>query len=206
MKKLLFGGIIVVACFSAPASAAPAYNWTGFYAGVEGGGGWGRIGLDASFVDDAKLSGVLGGVQAGYNQQFGNWVVGVGADINAANIRGSMNWGAEIYSGKINYFGAIEGRGGYLLKPDLLIYGTFGGAFANVTAKVDAAPLSFEDKQTMTGWTVGAGIEYAVTPNISTFVQYKHFGLGSTTFTLDDPASIHLKFDVVKGGFNFKFN
>ena len=58
----------------------------------------------------------------------------------------------------------------------------------------------------MTGWTAGAGIEYAVIPNISTFVQYKHFGLSSTTFTLDDPASIHLKFDVVKGGFNFKFN
>ena len=95
MKKLLLGGIIAVACFSAPASAASPYNWTGFYAGIDGGGGWGRIGLDASFVDDTKLSGVLGGVQAGYNQQFGNWVVGVGADINAANIRGSMNWASK---------------------------------------------------------------------------------------------------------------
>ena len=97
MKKLLVGGIIAVAFISAPASAAPPYNWTGFYVGAEGGGGWGRVGLDTSVFDDAKLSGALGGVQAGYNQQFGSWVVGVVGDINASNIRGSMNWGGEIY-------------------------------------------------------------------------------------------------------------
>ena len=42
---------------------------------------------------------------------------------------------------------------------------------------MDNGTFSFEDKQTMTGWTAGAGLEYAFGPNLSTFVQYKHFGL-----------------------------
>ena len=71
----------------APPFVAPLPDWTGFYIGVNGGGGWGRSSSDLSGHIDTS-GGVAGGT-AGYNAQFGNWVLGVEGDLDWSNIGGS---------------------------------------------------------------------------------------------------------------------
>src|SRR5882724_8915879 len=104
MKKLLFAAVAAVALSAVPAMAQPPNSWTGWYGGVEGGGGWGMAGV-RGIANDAKLNGVLGGVQAGDRWQNGNWVYGFEGNFDVSHIHGSVNWGGVPYSGTIDYFG-----------------------------------------------------------------------------------------------------
>ena len=81
---------------NAPAYYAPyyaPYNWTGFYVGINGGGGWGNsewsslVGSTGSF----DVSGGLVGGTIGYNWQLGQWVFGLEGDIDWSDIRGSTS-------------------------------------------------------------------------------------------------------------------
>src|SRR3954451_21256802 len=84
----------------APPIVDPGYNWTGFYAGLNGGYSWGRANesglIGAPFVGAAtvkqNVDGGLGGAQVGYNWQVDRkWVVGVEADIQGTGERGRSN-------------------------------------------------------------------------------------------------------------------
>ncbi len=204
MKKLIVAGIAAGAFFCMPAYAGPpAFDWSGFYIGAEGGGGWGMAGV-RGIANDADLSGALGGVQIGNNWQNGNWVTGVKADINLSHIRGSVDWGGAIYSGTVNWFGTAEVQEGVLLTPTSLLYATGGFAFGHVKAKlVDVE--TFQDSRTMGGWTAGLGYAWALTPTTSFFAEYKYLDLGTKTFVLDDPEQVHVRFSVVKAGMNWKY-
>lgn len=127
MKKLLVAGAALAALIGTPAfaadmplkgaqpPAAPVWNWTGFYAGGNVGGAWGRsdtqsplantvcpICYGTSVVTDinnqasqrVNTSSFTGGVQAGYNAQFANLVAGVEADYSALNLKGTTTTGA----------------------------------------------------------------------------------------------------------------
>jgi len=204
MKKLVVAGIAAAALCSVPAYAAPpVFDWTGFYVGAEAGGGWGMAGV-RGIANDASLSGALGGVQIGNNWQNGNWVTGVKADINLSHIRGSVDWGGAIYSGTVNWFGTAEVQEGFLINPSSKLYATVRLAFGHVKAKlVDVE--TFQDSRTMAGWTVGAGFEWAFNTNTGLFVEYKCLDLGTKTFVLDDPEQVHVRFNVVKAGMNWKY-
>src|SRR6202140_3321179 len=77
----------------APVFEAP-YNWTGFYVGINGGGGWGHSSWSNSFgTADANLSGGLVGGTIGYNYQMGQAVFGLEGDLDWSNIRGTANTG-----------------------------------------------------------------------------------------------------------------
>src|ERR1700730_558340 len=84
----------------APAIAAPAYDWAGFYVGVFGGGGYGNHNLNnatgpaglANFTANYSSKGGLGGGEIGYNWQSGNIVVGVEATAFGADIKGNDNF------------------------------------------------------------------------------------------------------------------
>jgi outer membrane immunogenic protein len=88
----------------------------------------------------------------------------------------------------------------------VLFYGTGGAAFANVQAGAGALPFS---SSTQTGWTAGAGVEYAFAPNWTAKVEYLFVDLqnascpvgscGSTTTT------VSLNENIIRGGVNFKF-
>src|SRR5262245_3224141 len=65
----------------------PIYNWTGFYLGINGGGGWGRSQWDA--LDTFDLSGGVIGGTVGYNWQFGQAVIGAEGDIDWSGIKGT---------------------------------------------------------------------------------------------------------------------
>lgn len=211
MQKFLIAAALVTTTISAQAADLPAtiafrkapvaattYDWTGFYAGVNAGlavGGEGRSGLNVlgfggSFETFNLASlGLVGGGQAGYNYQFGNWVIGAEADIQgigndnhsncvllcnvltAAELRQDMTW-----------FGTVRGRVGYASGP-ILNYVTggfaYGGVRANDTERLSGTVDTFTVDQIRTGFALGSGIEAAVGGNWTAKLEYLYVDLGS---------------------------
>ncbi len=116
MKKLIFAGVALAALFLGgparsadgpmPVKAAPApraWDWTGFYAGIQGGGGSGTAReTNSIFPFDSgsyNVSGGLGGITWGYNWQLDRWLVGFESDIAYASIKGSTAGGLPISCG-----------------------------------------------------------------------------------------------------------
>jgi outer membrane immunogenic protein len=153
----------------APVAIDPATSWTGFYVGVNAGYGWSDRSADFSANDPmskllfgiadgtgantplrpAKMDqkGGLGGAQAGYNWQLDRkWLVGIEADIDAADLSGSGSAqnvmpdlfppvppvGTANLSRNVDWFGTLRARAGVLLTGDLLLFGTAGLAYGHV--------------------------------------------------------------------------
>jgi len=199
---------------------APLPTWTGFYAGVNGGGGWGTTdhtftgtaaGLTAS-TGNFKVNGGVAGGTFGYNHQIGAWVVGVEADVDWSNIKGTFGATAlgatASISSELKWLDTIRGRLGYTWGPSM-IYVTGGGAYGNITATatgaVPAAGVAgaVAQSDTRLGWTAGAGFEYMFTPNLSGKVEYLYVDLGTNTQILID--NVKFNTNIVRGGVNWKF-
>jgi outer membrane immunogenic protein len=189
-----------------PPPPAP-FSWTGFYIGAEGGFGWGQendnfsslpIGIPA---DSFNVSGPIGGVKAGYDQQFNSLVIGVVADIEASGIHGGKSYSAIVTEGisagslsmHNTWQSSLRARAGVAFDR-LLIYGTGGVAFANdqetayyaYTPNLSNGPSwSGSQTRTLVGWTVGAGAEYAFDNHwsASAELRYANFGRGSYSVT-----------------------
>jgi opacity protein-like surface antigen len=90
---LLPGSVAAAADLGAPGASTPApgFSWTGFYLGGNVGGGFGTSRKDfiqGTTTSDFNTSGVIGGLTAGYNHQFGSVVAGLEGDISASGIKG----------------------------------------------------------------------------------------------------------------------
>jgi len=160
--------------YAAPVAPRPYYNpifnWTGFYLGINGGGAWGRSQWDG--IDKFNISGGLIGGTIGYNWQLGGqWVLGVEGDIDWTGIRGSTNnnflcpLGCETRN---HWLATARGRAGYAWDR-FLPYVTAGLALGDVAAARPGFPAG---TNTTAGWTVGAGVEFAVVPNVSVKAEY----------------------------------
>ena len=184
----------------APPLMAPlpiAYNWTGFYVGADIGYGWGSTDhtfSNGSPAGNSDPNGVLGGGFVGYNYQVASWVFGLEGDIEGSGMSGSFSnvtMGSSTATAKLTLDASVRGRIGFAWDRALL-YVTGGGALAHydfrggpavATAKTPLCPqCGFS--QDLTGWTVGAGMEYAFAPNLSARVEYRYTDYGSATGTL----------------------
>ncbi len=182
-----------------PAAAAPAvlpapvFSWTGFYIGGNAGYGW-SSGSDGVGAIDG--SGAVGGGQLGFNYQFANNVVaGLEADLSAADISGRLGG----VSTSVDMLGSVRGRLGYAAGR-LMPYVTGGFAFGN--QKVDV--LGLDQSKTLTGWTAGAGLEYALTDHWTARTEYLYTDLGSKFYdALGTQAGASTQ--TVRAGINFKF-
>jgi outer membrane immunogenic protein len=166
LHRVLLAAASVVA-FTAAANAADMYraapsykdvpyvgvNWSGLYAGINGGVAWNND-------TNSSSVGLFGG-QIGYNIQRGNIVFGVEADIDGAEKN-------------FDYLGTVRGRVGYAIDR-ALVYGTGGFAYAG---NKDATPSTTAD-----GWVAGGGVEYKFTPSWSVKGEYQHVELTSVTPT-----------------------
>jgi outer membrane immunogenic protein len=176
-----------------PAPIAAIYDWSGFYIGVNGGGGsahttWDFVGIGTEGSHNAT-GGTVGG-QIGYRWQTGQWVFGVEGQGNWADFSGDNI--SNIFPGdrnrtRINSFGLITGQVGYAWN-NVLAY-VKGGA-AVVGDKFDVystatGALLGSTSQTRWGGTVGAGLEFGFAPNWSVGVEYDHIFLQDkdVTFT-----------------------
>jgi len=188
------------------AAPSPAYNWTGFYVGVNLGGTWadndstyvgGTVGYPiAPHTVDLQSASVIGGGQIGANWQTGMFVLGAEADIDGRYLNASAS-GILTPTGSIldqvtqteNWIGTVRGRVG-LAQGRALFYATGGLAYGDIehtyTKTYPAAGLTFgaSDSAVGTGWTVGGGIEYAIWNNVTVGVEYLHVDLGTTTLSV----------------------
>jgi outer membrane immunogenic protein len=233
MKKLL----LVTASLAALGAAAPAfaadlaarpytkappmvqalYDWSGFYIGINGGGGsshkcWDLVGGGAEGCHDAT-GGTVGG-QIGYRWQTGPIVFGLEAQGNWADFSGdniSAVFLANRNHTKIDAFGLFTGQVGYAFS-NALLYVKGGGAVVDDNYRInDVVSGAFLGSASETRWggTVGVGFEYGFTPNWSVGVEYDHLFLGTQTIAFTAPAggsdNIRQDADIFTARVNYRF-
>jgi outer membrane immunogenic protein len=189
---------------TAPAMVAPIYNWTGFYIGINGGGGWGTSKWDS--VNSVDTAGALVGGTIGYNIQFGSWVLGIEGDGGWSSIGGTSTAGCGTgCTSKNSWLSTVRGRVGYAFDR-WMPYATGGGVFGDVHA---SRPGFTGVTSTQAGWTVGGGLEFAVAGNWTAKIEYLYADLGSFNCGLNcgvlATTNVDFKANIVRGGINFRF-
>jgi outer membrane immunogenic protein len=194
----------------APAVVAPVYDWSGFYIGLNGGGASSRECYNLTSVAGVALAntpsegchdatGGLAGGQIGYRWQAANWVFGVEAQGDWANLKGSNSSLTAlipyINQTKVDGIGLFTGQVGYAWN-NVLLYVKGGAAvthnnylsFFPVGNVFAAAGVPFNQaSDTRWGGVVGAGVEFGFAPNWSVALEYDHLFMGNPNVTF--PAS-----------------
>jgi opacity protein-like surface antigen len=201
-------GLVLLLAASAANAAEPAsvWDWTGFYLGAHGGGMLGQSDVAdpygrSIYGDTVRTPGVLFGAQAGYNWQAAGsrLIYGLEGDLSAldgegtatcfafsgrftsSNCRARPDFAATI-AGRLGYAGGSDGRTLYFLKA--------GGAVLH--NRIDATtnfgfgvfPIrTVGTTATSLGWTIGAGVERAVTPAWSVKLEYDYLDFADASFT-----------------------
>jgi outer membrane immunogenic protein len=177
--------------YKAPAYVAPSYaTWTGFYVGINGGYGFGEADVGGVTFD---TNGFIVGGTVGYNLQTGVWVWGIEGDFAYSDMKDDVA-GVEA---KVPWFGTVRGRIGYAGWGSLLPYITGGAAIAKM--EVDGAAGGSD---TRVGYTIGAGLEYALFSNWSVKAEYLYADLGTFDISGTD---VDFKTHIVRAGLNYRF-
>jgi len=203
----------------APPMVQAAYDWSGFYIGLNGGGGtshkcWDLVGVGAEGCHDAS-GGTVGG-QVGYRWQTGPVVFGLEAQGNWADFSGD-NISAvtgDRNRTRIDAFGLFTGQVGYAFS-NALLYVKGGAAVVNDKYSVFGVPgdaLLGSANETRWGGTVGVGAEYAFAPNWSLGLEYDHMFLGTQTIAFTTPVggafgsdNIRQDVDIFTARVNYRF-
>jgi opacity protein-like surface antigen len=185
-----------------PAPPAVVADWTGFYLGIHGGYGWGKIEFDDLALDTSPKDWVFGG-HAGYNWQSGAFVGGFEIDYSAANLKESL-FDGDVTS-KIDALASARGRAGFLLTNNLLAYGTAGIGWGH-------SKITFVSDETVSetnhfGWVAGGGLEWKLTPNLLLRGEYLHYDFGTVSHALGRFAAENAAttVNVARGGLSLKF-
>ena len=219
MKKYLLASVAALGILAAGAASAadlpsrkgpvvapayvPVFTWTGFYVGANAGYGWGNVNVgDVFFGGNASigdLDGFVGGGQVGYNYQIGQFVLGVEADIQGAD----LNTGSNAFGDRVRteYFGTVRARAG-LAFDRFMPYVTGGWAYGNV--KTTVGGLGSTDKTHTGGYAIGAGLEYAFTNNLIAGVEYLYVDLGEKN-VFNSGIKVGTDFSVVRARLSYKF-
>jgi outer membrane immunogenic protein len=230
MKKTIFGFVVfALLTVTAPSMAADSmpYNWTGFYAGINGGYGWGETQWDyasATTKADHHVNGGMVGGTVGANMQFfasqggiPAVVGGIESDFDWADLGGDGACPNPRFRAKssIDALATVRGRLG-LAFDRLFIYGTGGLAVAKTDVEtVDtwgaAIPPSGTAKngegKWKAGYVMGVGVEYAAWKNLSLKVEYQYYDLGKSTYHVDNdlPVRAGVRGDIIRTGVNYAF-
>lgn len=175
--------------------AADAFDWSGAYVGATAGVIVNKKGLPS--VKDVKKGSFIGGVHAGYNQQLeNNWVLGVETDLNISKAKKNA-----VISPK--YYGTARVRAGYAIGR-ILPYVDGGIAVGKLAV---SAPAGAKDvKHTHVGYTVGGGVEYALTDNVTTRVSYHYVDLKDRDYNIGGKTqSVGYHAHTIGAGLSFKF-
>jgi outer membrane immunogenic protein len=177
-------------------TTAPIFNWTGVYIGLNGGYGWNS--WEDGSGDTFKGNGFLGGGEAGFNYQINQFVIGFEGDIDWSGMKWSQTQSAN-FSGFGNSFtGTLSNKDQWLstfaarfgvAADRALFYGKAGGAWAQESwdlTVTNSGGSSATGTNTFNrlGWMVGAGLEYAVTENVTLKAEYNYIDFGTDNETL----------------------
>jgi outer membrane immunogenic protein len=211
----------------APPPSAPIWTWTGWYVGATAGGDWGRDPVTSLFTcPDAacayiipanlavvsaagtgtlKGSGFTGGIELGYNAQFGNFVLGAETDFESFRVAATRVVTGPFPAAVTNFtvgtsvstswLWTLRGRAGFALAPQVLVYGTGGLAvtqarlsnsftdnFAALGGAANTAGAS-STSGTWAGYVVGGGVEWGIAPHWTVKGEYLYVNFGSKTTT-----------------------
>lgn len=217
-----------------PPPAYPArkfYDWTGFYAGINGGGAFGKTNWTAIATTplganiavgsgSTSISGGIVGVTAGYNLQTGDpFVVGMEADFDWADIKGTTPAtgavdacpsGCEL---KVPWLATARLRFGYAFWDTVLPYVTGGAAIADLNAEAVGKPTGVA-ATTNLGWTAGGGVEFVISGAWRAKVEYLYVNLNGFSCNVEcsgslafpgGPVSFNVRDNVVRAGLNYRF-
>jgi outer membrane immunogenic protein len=194
---------------AAPPPVPVAYNWTGLYIGINGGGAFGRSRWTAPGIADTgsfNVSGGMVGGTIGYNYQSGPAVFGLEGDADWANVKGSTNTNCLTPCQTSNHFLAtVRGRLGYAFFDRVMPYVTGGLAVGDIRAQTALINAS----TTKAGWTVGAGVEFALAGDWTAKVEYLYADLGNFNCgAACGLAGTQVKFNesIIRGGINYRFD
>jgi outer membrane immunogenic protein len=226
--------------YKAQPRAPGAFDWTGVYGGFDAGYGRGPssgILTDATGnpldAYDVPVRGNFAGALVGGNYQFNQFVVGAEADFQWGNLTansqadssftapaGTFPGGPFTISTTIKEFGSVRARLGYAFDR-FLIFGTGGWAWGSPTtgyALLGEPPFGvsgastgiFVNNADLSGWTVGAGLDYAFTNNVFGRIEYRYTDLGTTSFlnvpTNSGESGNKVTISDIRVGIAYKFN
>jgi outer membrane immunogenic protein len=226
MKRLLLAGVgLTTLCLASALAAdlpprmptkapayAPVYNWSGWYLGINGGYGFGR----SNWSDTATgattggfdIDGGLIGGTLGVNWQSGPWVYGLEADGAWSDMRGSTAVTCAVANCETrnNWLATFRGRVGHAFDR-VLPYVTGGLALGDVEAGVAGFG---HDGSTQAGWTVGAGVEWAIAGPWTAKVEYLYTDLGTMSCSVAScggvgPVDVDFTANIIRGGINYRF-
>ena len=218
MRHLTLATAGFLIALAAPAFAAdpmavpmtePGFDWTGYYAGLQAGYGWGQSDITGTEGEPFSTSpdpdgGFVGGHVAGL-WQFDQAVLGAEADLNYSSIEGTTVSGlGSTFGTDIKWFGSVNAKAGYAMDR-LLVYGIGGVAFAGI--ETSQAP-DFSSTSTHVGWTVGAGVDYALTDKFVVGAQYRYYDFGSEHYDVAEPFNDrdqNVKLNAVGINLSYKF-
>jgi outer membrane immunogenic protein len=196
-------------------------SWTGFYAGAGGGGAVGLFSFfhPATGIDTGStLHGGLAGGDLGYNRQVGAWVYGFETDLSWADISGSAPCVNPVFTcaAKVDWFGTARARIGWAADR-FLPYVTGGFAYGNEQRDSFGLGTALTQNQIHTGWTLGTGIDYALSPNWSMRAEYLYVDLsgagyagarvpGNGVTVVYGHPDLDARFHVVRATLNYRFD
>jgi outer membrane immunogenic protein len=199
---------------------APIFTWTGIYIGGQIGYGWGRLtgtvfapnGLSQGYGYSPE--GVIGGAHIGYNWQGGPWVLGIEGSVDGTSISKTFTPGPAVtFTDNADIQGSIRGRLG-IAWDRALLYATGGAAFGGFSSSFTSPTGTDSFSSTRVGWTVGGGLEYAVTNNWSVYAEYRYSDFGTSTVapgpSFGNVAGLFVQRQYtqnqVQAGFSYKFD
>jgi len=222
---------------AADIEAVASHDWSGPYAGIQAGYGWGEadanteldsiiivgsrsdpINLDAGEEGSIAAEGVLGGLHAGYNLQWDGLVLGIEGDAELTDMDGDTDVLPDVTDPAIarqekeyDWLASLRVRAGHAMDR-VLVYATGGLAFGDVDMSFSFNDGGFSESETETafGWTIGGGLDYALTDALSLRVEYRYTDLEDTSFsgigeTIEADYTYENEFHAVRGGVSWYF-
>ena len=206
-----------------PANAPAIFSWTGLYFGANVGGAFGKTSWNDPFSglsDSPSLSGLVGGAQVGYNRQIDALVLGVEGDFSAGEITaGATDSLGFSHTSTVIWTSTVTGKVGFAVNR-ALFYGKGGLALAGEQESVADPFINTASGNSntasagtvvRTGWTIGAGVEYAWDRKWSARIEYDYLAFGSQGLAFSGPilgnasAPVTLDIQRVLGGINYHF-
>lgn len=196
----------VLGAFVSSASAADisepvgTFDWSGLYVGAHAGYAWGDVDVDYEGIEGGgDMEGLIGGALVGYNIQRDQFVFGVEGDFGLGDVDGvGRAEPIETYTYDMSWNGHLRLRAG--LAVDRMLFFVAGGlAMAEHELGVEEtyalgstqiAPsaideFSGQDSQTHVGFTIGGGLEYALTDSALLRIEYLYDDYGQAEYTYE---------------------
>jgi outer membrane autotransporter protein len=168
--------------------------WAGFYIGGHFGGVTSSETVDGLSTDP---SGVLGGLQAGYNYMVApNWLVGIEGELSWTSAKGTN---ADGVKSQHKWYDTLDARLGYVMTGGWLLYAKGGAAWMKQDLSVDG----LSDSLTRSGWNLGAGAEFMLAPQWSAKAEYSFLDFGKDNSPVFGP--VDTRVHEFKVGVNYHF-